>query len=717
MLLLPCLILYLRHFYLFWQQHHQCQPYLFKTCRHYIHPPASLFAKPILLVPETQVQALLDEINSAFGISIQLPRDPFLLAFYRDGTPVPTRLGVSQSRESIGEMERQIPPPSEDHGDCPTDASPELERSFERFKEKMERAAAIQKKKNAAVKKGKAKDRLAKHVNWCEALRRGQRYLGLRPVDLKGGLPVPDPSLPWDEQQNFGTAQKIKHGPTLRPLDVERPAPHAFDRNVVFVSVDIEAFERNHNLITEVGISTLDTADIKSVAPGDNGVNWMECIRSRHFRISDHDHLRNTTFCIGDPERFLFGRSEFVRMKEIGNVVDSCFEPPYSAGFVYNGNSGAHDKASVSSIQSGNRSQSVSLESRSVPEPQPFDAPVDVQGPKNAQQGLANEVAVSNVLQAPEASFGAKVTTSCSQISSSRDTSKTDIQEVKDRALARQKPRNVILVGHNLDSDLQYLSTIKSKIFHKPPALIYPQPLQPEDPLRQHILESLDTANLYQVWKREANIASLANILVAVGRTGWGLHNGGNDARYTLEVMIGILLRSRIQEGEAIKPPSAGGMTGSEDEKYHAEDKLARKIREKQEAVARDERENAAMWTHAYGEGVEEVLPDPYNSQRGTAKEQSHHDELEKGSAADSHVQIQAQSHADHNANEDEPYPWSSCPRATRDGGEPRGFVMPTPKSDKTKSSSRRNEELSKLQEEGEIGGPCDWGIGGEDGW
>jgi hypothetical protein len=699
----------------------QYQPCSCNSCRYYIHPPASLFSKPLLLVPERQVQALLDEINATFRISIKLPRDPFLLAFYQDSTPAPTLLGTSQSRDAVAKMEQEIPAAPNEYGECPPDASPQLERSFLRFKEKMERAVAIQKKKNAAVKKSRAKDRLASQVNWCEALKRGQRYLGLRPVDRKGALPLPDPSLSWDEQQRFEREQNLRHGHILGQFDVDQPAPHLFDRDVVFISIDVEAFEKAHNLITEVGISTLDTADIKLLPPGQGGVTWMERIRSRHFRISNHSHLRNTTFCTGNPERFLFGHSEFVSMDEVGEMVDSCFKPPYSAGFTHDGKYRPRDHTNVSSLQVADQVASLSLaEDRSVSNDVSnvqYSSPL-ADGPSaaSAQEYLAKNVAGSDITPSsdiPEAasSFAGKTPSN----DGSQEVPSTKDQRIK----SKSKYRDIILVGHDLDADLQYLSVLKSGVFHKPPAVTYPQPLEPENLLRQHILESLDTANLYQVWKRETNITSLAKVLVGVERTGWDLHNGGNDARYTMEAMVGILLRSRMEEGEVSRATSGDGFAQSETGKPQTweekeEEKLTQSIREKQKAVEREERENAAMWSHAmgsYGDRDTLVMPDPY---------QPHPQDMPQPSdgPADTRPPHQPRT-ADTSSQSAASYPWSSSPRASRDGGEPKGFVMPTPKIEgaRVSSSSRRRDEIEKLRAEGVIGGPCDWGVEGKDGW
>ena len=51
-----------------------------------------------------------------------------------------------------------------------------------------------------------------------------------------------------------------------RPIysDLESP-PNDFDAMVILISVDVEAFEFNQKLVTEIGISTLDTVDLRGL--------------------------------------------------------------------------------------------------------------------------------------------------------------------------------------------------------------------------------------------------------------------------------------------------------------------------------------------------------------------------------------------------------------------------------------------------------------------
>ena len=116
-------------------------------------------------------------------------------------------------------------------------------------------------------------------------------------------------------------------------LDTTVTAPFPFDSEVVFVCVDIEAFEGNHSLITEVGISTLDTKDIAEISPGPGGVNWMGKVRARHFRIRENSSYVNGEHVIGCPDRFekAFGESEWIKKSEATSIVASCFKHPFSA--------------------------------------------------------------------------------------------------------------------------------------------------------------------------------------------------------------------------------------------------------------------------------------------------------------------------------------------------------------------------------------------------
>lgn len=117
----------------------------------------------------------------------------------------------------------------------------------------------------------------------------------------------------------------------LSAIDTSLAAPFTFDRSVVFVCVDVEAFERDHTKVTEVGIATLDTRDLSGVPPGKNGENWRSLIRARHFRIRDHAHLVNSEFVSGCPSSYHFGQSEFISLSDAPAFAASCFQSPFCA--------------------------------------------------------------------------------------------------------------------------------------------------------------------------------------------------------------------------------------------------------------------------------------------------------------------------------------------------------------------------------------------------
>ncbi|RPA99812.1 hypothetical protein L873DRAFT_1827914 [Choiromyces venosus 120613-1] len=114
----------------------------------------------------------------------------------------------------------------------------------------------------------------------------------------------------------------------------------------VFVSIDVEAFEHNHNIITEVGISTLDTMELppqenvvtretvlKAIqdgfdlasAPPRRSDAIINLIKSYHFRVSEHRNMRNGQFVTDAADRFMFGDSEFVTLAKLPKRIGECF--------------------------------------------------------------------------------------------------------------------------------------------------------------------------------------------------------------------------------------------------------------------------------------------------------------------------------------------------------------------------------------------------------
>jgi hypothetical protein len=92
--------------------------------------------------------------------------------------------------------------------------------------------------------------------------------------------------------------------------------------------------------------------------------------------------------------------------------------------------------------------------------------------------------------------------------------------------------RNIIFLGHDTLGDVRYLQTLGY------------------DPLKvDNLLEALDTAVMYRVWRRELNPTSLGRILYDFDIAGYKLHNAGNDVVYTVQAMLGICVREASIRG------------------------------------------------------------------------------------------------------------------------------------------------------------------------
>lgn len=279
------------------------------------------------------MQALFDDIKRDLRLLVYFPeakREPgFLLSFTEPDIPLPRYLGRLDLEHSLDEMEAQIPPYKPDM------ATYHIldDRSFTAFKMKMEAAVQATKQKSKAQRDRKKKDRINLKQSWCEEMKRTQCYLGLRPR-VEPGMKDPgsDPSIEPRELgkalQRYNLSQCIE----LPDVDTSELAPFPFYKNVVFICVDVEAYEKMDRPITEIGISTLDTNDIINLSPGEIGKTWMKQIRSRHFRIKETAHLHNSEFVAGCADHFEpeFGQSEWVSFKDAPQVIASCFRPPYS---------------------------------------------------------------------------------------------------------------------------------------------------------------------------------------------------------------------------------------------------------------------------------------------------------------------------------------------------------------------------------------------------
>lgn len=103
--------------------------------------------------------------------------------------------------------------------------------------------------------------------------------------------------------------------------------PAAFS-DVVFLSVDLEAYEFAQDKITEIGVSVLDTRNLAGIEPGPNASAWLSRIKTRHLRISEYKKLVNKRFITGCAEKFNFGTSEFIQLNQSRSVLAQIFNNP-----------------------------------------------------------------------------------------------------------------------------------------------------------------------------------------------------------------------------------------------------------------------------------------------------------------------------------------------------------------------------------------------------
>lgn len=260
--------------------------------RWYVHSPYYQCERPIIFVPLAQFKQLLQEIDGAYpSFAVRMPNNPegtlvFPFEYSEHRLLRPHFLGKSSSKDDFDRLSSCAP-----HFNRLANDETEPENiSF--FRRDMDAAvdAGKNKSKSKAAKEEKQEARNLHQHNMYRQVERTQASLGLSPS------PSADPDL-----------------------------------DVIYIAVDVESYERNHNIITEIGFATLDTRDLKGIPPGEAGKDWHKFIRARHFRINEYKHYINSEFVRGCPDQFEFGESEFVDLKDVSRVVASCFKYPYSA--------------------------------------------------------------------------------------------------------------------------------------------------------------------------------------------------------------------------------------------------------------------------------------------------------------------------------------------------------------------------------------------------
>lgn len=107
-------------------------------------------------------------------------------------------------------------------------------------------------------------------------------------------------------------------------------------------------------------------------------------------------------------------------------------------------------------------------------------------------------------------------------------------QPISDRAtldrLDDVEDRLVVLVGHDIEQDMEYLKKVGYNVYDN-----------------DQLLEVIDTRNMHQHHRRWLNPSALGNVLFDLGIEHKDLHNAGNDAVYTLQALVALAFRKRQQ--------------------------------------------------------------------------------------------------------------------------------------------------------------------------
>ncbi|KAK2011407.1 QDE-2-interacting protein [Colletotrichum eremochloae] len=375
----------------------------------YVYHPQALDRMPYIFVPTKQFQHFLDVINASIQTMLTIPPgkpgEMFYVAFGSSCTIRPKYIARSASHNEYRALCGAIPPPVEDDT-CSnaTTFGKDMLLSLLNMHNNYKDTNTKSKKK----KQQKAQNR-------DESLYDAQLYLGLRP--------------------RAGDATEKD-----RQIALDKPFPHARDRDVVFVCIDIEVAEEHHGTVLEIGLSILDTRDIAGVPPGENGRNWVPFIKSRHLITDEHRHIRNRKYIKGCPELFNFGQvfiSEYPELSRLGPSIIAAITDLSVAG----------------------------------------------------QEDVAD---------------------------------------------ADRRFRNVVLLGHDLRSDIAYLERIDVELWG----------------IGGVMSRTLDTKDMYQAWRQETQGRSLAVVLTDLGIPHSNLHNAGNDAAYTMQAMLGLAVAARIDMGQ-----------------------------------------------------------------------------------------------------------------------------------------------------------------------
>ncbi|TGJ87722.1 hypothetical protein E0Z10_g1038 [Xylaria hypoxylon] len=256
---------------------------------------------PLLLIPTIQFEQFLNIANHQLDGELAIPQgragELFSLTFGEWDTPRPRFLGRANSASAVDSLRERA------HTLPADDLSHLTPSCYQMYQDKIDEIYSSLKigKKSNKLEAAKNK-RVQKKKDSGRMLKRVQRYLGLR-------------------QAISHVSSNSYRGLVTTSWGSQKPAPFKPKESVRFVCVDVEAYEEDARVVTEIGLAVLDTEDLIDICPGERGENWFSLVQAYHFRIEERRYIVNSKFVQGCPEAFDFGKSQMVSIKDINKVV------------------------------------------------------------------------------------------------------------------------------------------------------------------------------------------------------------------------------------------------------------------------------------------------------------------------------------------------------------------------------------------------------------
>ena len=142
-------------------------------------------------------------------------------------------------------------------------------------------------------------------------------------VDLSIGLPLTIEDM---ARNRLEISAHKQHMTALQQMLGLIPHTHDDTKDVVFISVDCEAYEHDQSQVTEIGMSVLDIRDIVGIEQD----AWLSKMKHAHFRPIEYRNLVNRQYVRGCPDRFAFGTSTWVNLDDAAQVLKRIFQDPAS---------------------------------------------------------------------------------------------------------------------------------------------------------------------------------------------------------------------------------------------------------------------------------------------------------------------------------------------------------------------------------------------------